>query len=318
MSDKTSLGDRMKQYELAFRHLLPRRVYTLMRLDGRAFHSYLKGAARPFDFGFMESMDMLAIRLCQEIAGARFAYVQSDEISILVTDFDRNDTDPWVGGRVDKLTSLSASLAGAYFTRIRGDRPQLPTFDCRVWSMPNQVEVANYFLWRQRDAVRNSIQMVGQYYFTQAELFGKSTDEIQEMLFQEHGVNWNDTVPSAKRGRVVAYDDTEKWVALSAPEFQAQPRNWLAGEIPPLPSFAGDDMTEKKTGDWDVELVYTTAKARATSDAKTAQFSIVDCPDEEKALELAAGRLRARLIKAGHITRASELKIITGSTTFVS
>lgn len=317
MSDKTTLGDRMKQYERTFQQTLPRRAYTLMRLDGRAFHSYLKGAAKPFDFGFMGSMDLLAIRLCQEIAGARFAYVQSDEISILLTDFEHNDTCPWVGGRVDKLTSLSASLAGAYFTRIRGDRPELPTFDCRVWSMADQVEVANYFLWRQRDAVRNSIQMVGQNYFTQAQLFGRSTDQIQEMLFWEHEVNWNDFPIGAKRGRVVQYDETEKWFSMGAPHFQARPGMWLSGSIPTLPSFTGDDVTEKR-GDWDVDLVYTITKDGVESESRTAQLLIVDCSDEETALSIASSRLRGRLISASLISSADELKIVTGSTAFVS
>lgn len=237
MSDKTTLGDRMKRYEHTFRQTLPRRTYTLMRLDGRAFHTYLKGARKPFDHSFMECMNLTAMRLCEEIQGARFAYVQSDEISILITDFDTEQTEPWFGGVTAKLTSLSAGLASAYFMRMRGEITAMPTFDSRVWCLSDPVEVANYFLWRQRDAVRNSIQMVGQTYFSPAELFEKSTDDIQEMLFTGHRVNWNDFAAGAKRGRMVFRDRTG-WIIIAAPNFVAEPDNFLAEVIPQLPTLS--------------------------------------------------------------------------------
>lgn len=98
MTDKTGLGDRMKGYEAVTRAVLPRRTYTIIRVDGRSFHSYLSGAVKPYDFGFMAEMDEVALALCKEISGAQFAFVQSDEISVLVTDFASNGTQPWFGG----------------------------------------------------------------------------------------------------------------------------------------------------------------------------------------------------------------------------
>ncbi len=237
MSDNTPLGDRMKAYEHAFRQFLPRRAYTIVRVDGRAFHSYLREAERPFDHVFMSHMDMVAQRLCEEIGGAQFAYVQSDEISILMTDFADIQTQPWFGGNRDKIISVTAGIASAYMSMLRNDYPGLPHFDGRAYSKSDPVEVANYFVWRQRDAVRNSIQMVGQFHFSQTELHGKSTDDIQEMLWSQHGVNWNDCVPGAKRGRLVYHGDSEGWVRVAAPHFKAEPDSELAELIPALPSL---------------------------------------------------------------------------------
>lgn len=228
----TPLGIRMKGYETAFRQVLPRRAYTLMRLDGRAFHTYLRNAQKPFDMDFVEQMGTLAQWLCVDIQGAQFAYTQSDEISILVTDFESTQSQPWVGGRTDKFVSLSAGLASAYMYGMRRKHPGVPVYDCRVWSMTDPVEVANYFVWRQNDAVTNSIQMLGQYHFTAAELHGKSCNDIQEMLFQQKGINWNDTDARCKRGQLVHGASIE-----AAPYFAAQPDNWLATAIPSLPSL---------------------------------------------------------------------------------
>jgi len=240
-SDNTPLGDRMKTYEHAHRLILPRRTYVLMRLDGRAFHSYLSGCEKPFDYDFISDMNMLALRLLEEIQGAQFAYTQSDEISLLITDFDSPQTQPWFGGNLNKLLSVSAGLASAYFARLRHNWPGLPHFDSRVWVMSDPVEVANYFVWRQRDAVRNSIQMVGQSFFTHRQLHQKSTDAIQEMLFQEHSVNWNNYPPECKRGRLT-FDNGECWQTVAAPPFKAEPGNELAQLIPRLPDLWGEEQ----------------------------------------------------------------------------
>lgn len=237
MSDNTSLGDRMKTYERIFRQVLPRRAYTVLRLDGRAFHSYLRHVAKPFDMGFIAEMDMVTKRLCEDIQGAQCGYTQSDEISILMTDFESTQSEPWVGGRVDKTISLSAGLASAYLARLRQNHPGLPTFDCRVYSFADSVEVANYFLWRQQDATRNSIQMLGQHYFTQEQLFGQSCDQIQEMLYNRHKINWNDLDEGLKRGRIVFHDEDEGWMTIAPPVFKAEPGTALAQLIPPLPSL---------------------------------------------------------------------------------
>lgn len=236
MSDNTPLGDRMKRYETAYRTVLPRRAYALMRLDGNGFRAYLRQAVKPFDMPFMSDMDTVAQWLCADIQGARFAYTQSDEISLLITDFDRIQTEPWVGGRTDKMTSLAAGKASGYLTALRSNHPGTPAFDCRVWSMADPVEVANYFVWRQRDAVRNSILTVGQHYFSQKQLDGKNTDQVQEMLFQEHGVNWDHFSTGCKQGRLILLS-SEGWQTVGAPHFMAQPGTTLAQLIPELPSL---------------------------------------------------------------------------------
>lgn len=237
MSDNTPLGDRMKRYENVSRAFLPRRTYTLMRLDGRAFHTYLRGADKPFDAGFSRDMELVTLRLVEEIQGARFAYTQSDEISLLLTDFETVQSEPWCGGNLNKMVSLSAGLASAYLSQLRAMWGRLPTFDCRVWTLSDPVEVANYFIWRQRDATRNSIQAAGQAHFSPKELHGKSTNEIQEMLWQHHGINWNDYPPEFKRGRLVAMDEAEGWSAVPAPQFRAEPNTLLANLIPRLPTL---------------------------------------------------------------------------------
>jgi tRNA(His) 5'-end guanylyltransferase len=220
-----TLGDRMKaNYEDRFRISLPRRTNTIIRIDGKAFHTYTRNLARPYDFELMSDMDETARYLCQNIQGAKFAYVQSDEISILLTDYDDIKTEAWFDGNIQKMASISASLATAKFNNLRLQRAcyqydleypykaiedsqiadcTLALFDSRVFVIPDIVEVHNYFIWRQQDATRNSIQLAGQAQFSPKELNGRSCDNIQEKLFSEKGINWNDYPTGAKRGRAI-------------------------------------------------------------------------------------------------------------------
>ena len=113
---KDSLGDRIKgHYENRFRHHLPRRSYTILRVDGKAFHTYTRGCERPFDFALMEDMDFTAKAMCEQIQGCKLAYVQSDEISLVLTDFDTLQTDAWFDGNIQKMVSISAAIATAEF-----------------------------------------------------------------------------------------------------------------------------------------------------------------------------------------------------------
>ncbi|MEU4168904.1 tRNA(His) guanylyltransferase Thg1 family protein [Streptomyces sp. NPDC026665] len=254
MSDRTALGDRMKRHEAAFRTVLPRRTYTVIRVDRRAFHTYLRGAAKPFDLQFMEDMDAVAEALCKEITGSVLAYTQSDEISVLVTDFGSEHTEPWFGGVTAKWLSVSASVATAVLNNRRPTPRAL--FDARVFTLSDPVEVANYFLWRQRDAVRNSISMAAQAHFSHKRLNGVSTAAMQELLFSEAGVNWNDFPDGCKRGRVTVRDTGEQpvqyvdkrtretvrttavrswWETNAAPHFTTEPGSWLTSVIPALP-----------------------------------------------------------------------------------
>lgn len=236
--ENSPLGDRMKRYEHTTRLLAPPRCYSLLRVDIRAAHSYLRRATRPFDFRFMETMDRVAEALCIEITGAVCAYTQSDEISVLFHDFAAPNTQPWFGGVMAKQISISAGLASATLMSLRPGR--LAMFDARVWHMSDPVEVANYFVWRQRDAIRNSIQMVAQHVFGHAELQGLNTDQLQEKLWQEKGINWSKYPDQCKRGRLTmryqGLDGHESfWGTEAAPDFKAEPGTHLAKLIPPLP-----------------------------------------------------------------------------------
>lgn len=194
-SDKTSIGDRMKSsYENITRVYLPRRTYTILRLDGCHFHTWTKGLDKPFDNRVIKSMQNTAYYLMREIQGAKLAYTQSDEISILLTDFDDINTEAWFGGNVQKMCSVAASMASNYFNaavdEFIGIYRSDALFDCRVFTIPEPVEVLNYFIWRHRDCERNSIQSAGQAYFSHTELMNKSGKEVQEMLYQAKGINW--------------------------------------------------------------------------------------------------------------------------------
>ena len=219
---KDPLGDRMKDfYEDRTRHKLARRTNTIIRIDGKAFHTYTKGLQRPFDPGLTEDMNKTTEYLCQNIQGAKFGYVQSDEISILITDYDDITTHAWFDGNLQKMASIAASLATAKFNQLRMARStwegsdiagsleqddienfKLAHFDARVFQIPYPEEVLNYSIWRQQDATRNSISSVAQSLYSAKELHGKKTSDMQEMIFQK-GINWNDYSPREKRGSVI-------------------------------------------------------------------------------------------------------------------
>lgn len=248
--NRMTLADRMKRYEHTYRQYLPRRTYTLLRLDGRAFHSYTRGLHRPFDPSLLAAMNATAQALCKEITGTRFAYVQSDEISLLVTDFQSESTEPWMAGNVAKVLSLSAACATAEFNTHRVAQG-LALFDSRVWTMSDPVEVMNYFIWRQRDCVKNSITMTASAYCSHKELEGLNSDQRQELVFQKHGVNWNNIDVGLKQGRVVfktsfqgANDSIRSmWMVTPAPKFMVHPSNWLAEMVPLLPGVQMDSTT---------------------------------------------------------------------------
>jgi len=219
---KDDLGERMKEYEQVTRNTLPKRSYTIIRVDGKAFHTYTKGLERPFDVGLTEDMDATAIALCKGIQNAKFAYVQSDEISVLIADTENINTQPWFGNNIQKMCSISASIATDAFNRARLMRKlvvadgagrfvvteddlinqKLALFDSRVYQIPQREEVKNYFIWRQKDCVRNSISSAAQSMYSSKELHRKSTSDMQEMMFQKD-TNWNDYEDGFKRGRLI-------------------------------------------------------------------------------------------------------------------
>lgn len=228
--DNSELGIRMKElYEKPARTQLLRRMPVAIRIDGKAFHTFTRGFKKPFDKVLMNSMADTMQYLCENIQGCVLGYTQSDEITLILVDYQTFRTDAWFDYQVQKMTSVAASMATLAFNRafemyanshigyldrtgfilttdgekyadsLRRAMRQGACFDARCFNIPKE-EVTNLIYWRQLDATRNSIQMVGQANFSYHRLQGKSCNDIQEMLHEEKGINWNDFPASQKRG----------------------------------------------------------------------------------------------------------------------
>ena len=201
---KDDLGNRMKTYyEDRFRFKLLRRTYTIIRVDGRAFHTYTKGMEKPFDKDFIDIMNLVARALLSELAGAKCAYVQSDEISVVLTDFDNLTTDAFFDNNLQKLCSTSASIATAHFNNFACPKyGKIGTFDSRVFQLPYREEVINYLIWRQKDAIRNSVQSCAQATFSQSKLQHKNVEQ-QKLMLKEFGFDWEQSEDVLKYGRLI-------------------------------------------------------------------------------------------------------------------
>lgn len=229
------LGDRMKEYELAeagrvFMPLVP----IMARIDGRCFSGFTHGLERPYDRRMTRAMVATTLALVGE-TNACMGYTQSDEITLAWHSTDRK-SQIWFGGRVAKMTSQLAALATLHFYRfILNVLPEyadkLPTFDARVWTVPNRTEGANVFVWREWDATKNSIIMAASEHYSHKQLMGKNGSEKQEMLFQK-GINWNDYPAEFKRGTYVQRRMVTK--AFSAEELDRLPPEHAARTNPDL------------------------------------------------------------------------------------
>lgn len=257
------LGKRMKEYyEQISKTKLMRRCPVVLRIDGRVFHTFCRSFNKPFDDILVKTMQDTMKYLCENIEGCVLGYTQSDEISLLLIDYKKLDTAAWFDYEVQKLCSISASMATLAFNKFFYDNVEFnfqeewakinekitnkeisseeaepmfdkledeyydkyyskcnkAMFDSRCFNIPKE-EVTNYFYWRQLDATRNSIQMVGQANFSHKELQNKSCNDIQNMLLTEKDINWNDLITYKKRGsccvkKEYAQDDITrtKWV----------------------------------------------------------------------------------------------------------
>ena len=224
--DNSDLGIRMKEfYELVSRTRLTRRIPVAIRLDGKAFHTFTRGFKKPFDEVLMRSMQQTMKYLCENIQGCVLGYTQSDEITLILIDYKKLNSEAWFDYEVQKMCSVSASMATMAFNKFfieeveewfSNQRPfttetirlynlyRLKSetgamFDARVFNIPKE-EVANLIYWRQLDATRNSIQMVGQANFSHKELQNKSCNMIQDMLHEQKKINWNNFPTYLKRG----------------------------------------------------------------------------------------------------------------------
>ena len=231
-NNKDSLGDRMKQYEYVTRNYLTRKLPVIIRLDGKAFHSFTRGLKKPFDDIFVKTMQDTMKYLCENVQGCVLGYTQSDEITLVLVDYQNREASAWFDNNIQKMVSVSASMATLAFNNAFAEnynREQYnyfddcnnekryrdlelekyfdtldkkcfkAMFDSRVFSLPKE-EVANVLIWRQQDATRNSIQSVGQANFSHTQLHGKNCSNIQDMLILEKGINWNDYPTHLKRG----------------------------------------------------------------------------------------------------------------------
>ncbi len=207
----------------------------MVRLDGKAFHTFTRGLERPYDKRLSDLM-VDTTKFLVEQSNACVGYTQSDEISLCLYT-DNPNTEPYFGGRIQKLTSVLSSMATAYFNRnlalaIPEKADKYAYFDCRVWNVPSLVEAANVFVWRELDATKNAVSMAASYYYSATALHGKHTGEMQDMLFLGHGINFNDYPAAFKRGSYVRRVTRE--VKFSVEELDGLPEKHEARTNPDL------------------------------------------------------------------------------------
>ena len=227
---KDSLGDRMKEYENRNQYYLQKRTPVIIRVDGKSFHSFTRGLQKPFDNIFNTTMISTMESMCAEIQNCVFAYVQSDEITFLLKDYQNINTAAWFEYRTDKLCSISAGLATYYFNKHFTEKAKriisisedekyklsletcldkIAIFDARCFNIPKE-EVTNCFYWRQLDAVRNSIQACGQAYFSHKQLEHKSCEQIKQMLIDINHP-W-ENIPIYKQRGTCCRREGKEWI----------------------------------------------------------------------------------------------------------
>ena len=201
--------NRMKGYEAVSQPVLMRRTPVIVRVDGKNFSKLTHGMNKPFDDRMTICMKSVARRLAADAQNCRIAYHQSDEVSLLLTDFRTLNSEPWFANQIQKICSVAAATATAAFAREfmvqfpeKAREGQLPVFDARCFNLPRE-EVSNYFIWRQRDCERNSVSMAAQAHFSHKELQSMNRTQMLDMLVLRKGVNWNDYDAGFKRGNVV-------------------------------------------------------------------------------------------------------------------
>ena len=271
MAIHDSLGNRMKEYESRNQYYLQKRTPVCIRVDIRAGHTFTRGFVRPFDEVFGNAM-MRTMEYCaKNIGNCVFAYCQSDEITLILVDYKHLNTSAWFDYEVQKMCSIAASMATmafnkfffeeikefdekhklsciAIFNNSENEITKLhdtywkayhkgAMFDARCFNIPKE-EVTNLIYWRQLDATRNSIQMVGQANFSYKELQNKTCNMIQDMLHEERGINWNDFPTHQKRGTCVVRKPNDEgcseWVIdTEIPIFKGEGRAYIEDLIQP-------------------------------------------------------------------------------------
>lgn len=252
---KDDLGMRMKTfYEQVPKTKLVRRMPVAIRIDGKAFHTFTRGFFKPFDHNLIQAMQETMKYLCENIQGCIFGFTQSDEITLILIDYKKLNSSAWFDYEVQKMCSISASMATIAFNKVftklaniyinsmmetwnisDDNKKYMITldkavtrgamFDSRCFNIPIE-EVTNLIYWRQLDAIRNSIQMVGQANFSQKELQGKGCADIKEML-AEKGISWENYPISAQRGSACIKRDGEWIIDNYIPILKGESREYL-------------------------------------------------------------------------------------------
>lgn len=217
----SNLEDRMLYFRSLTDYRLMPNSYVIIMLDGRSFSKIIKNNfEKPFDDKFINYMNETAKHLAKSIEGVKFGYVQSDEISLVLTDFDTETTDSFFANRLSKILSISASIASSFFNKLiindliknssskeeiikSMENLKLCEFDCKSWNVPSYNDVFAWFLYRQNDCIKNSKSQTAQTYYTHKQLFKLNTDQQIEKLLQEKNINWNDFDNGKKYGRFI-------------------------------------------------------------------------------------------------------------------
>lgn len=212
-NDKTSLGDRMKMYESVPKTKLIKNMPVIVRLDGKAFHTYTKGCDKPFDQDLHDIRQATLEYLCNSIQGCIMGYSQSDEITLVLKDYKTYNTCAWFDNQVQKIVSISASMCSAFWNNLVNSNEKykekfrgLAIFDSRVFNIPVG-EVVNCLLWRQQDWERNSVQMLARSFYSHKQCHQKSCKDLISMVEEEHKVVWGNLESWKKRGEFILDGD---------------------------------------------------------------------------------------------------------------
>lgn len=259
--DNSSLAQRMKDYESVSKIKLMKRCPVIIRMDGKAFHTFTRGFQKPFDEVLSKSMQETMKYLCENIQGCVFGYTQSDEISLVLIDYKKLNSSAWFDYNGQKICSIAASMTTMAFNKVFKKNvdvllweyknsfvPQCvelqkeiakyhntllkavekgAMFDARCFNLSKE-EVTNNIYWRQLDATRNSIQMLGQANFSHEELQDKTCNDIQDMLMVKKGINWNNLPTYQKRGSCCIKDPTSSWIIdKEIPIFKNEGRDYI-------------------------------------------------------------------------------------------
>lgn len=256
----SALDKRMKEfYEFIPKTKLMRRCPVAIRIDGKAFHTFTRGFKKPFDKVMIETMQETTQYLCENIQGCVLGYTQSDEITLILIDYKNLESSAWFDYEVQKICSVAASMATMQFNRLFAKKVAMykdklddlramkiitdtdialglayekslengAMFDARCFNIPKD-EVCNLIYWRQQDASRNSIQMLARTYYSSKQLQGKKNTMIQDMLFKDFGINWNDCPVVEKRGTACIKDEDGKWfIDENMPILRAKDRQYV-------------------------------------------------------------------------------------------